>query len=47
MGAIAPPPIPNVAQNIFRLIKLLMCKPKKYFRANQRNCLRSLTYFSL
>jgi len=21
-------------------MKLLMCKPKKYFRANQRNCLK-------
>ena len=31
------PPIPKVAPKIFRLIKLLVCKPKKYFSANQRN----------
>ena len=31
MGAIAPP-IPKIAPKIFRLIKLLMCKPKKYSR---------------
>jgi len=41
-----PPPIPKVAPKIFRLIKL-MCKPKKYFSANKRNCLRNLSYFSL
>jgi len=32
-----PPPIPKVALTIFRLIKLLMCKPKKYVSANQRS----------
>jgi len=35
---------------MFELIKLLMCKSKKYFSANQRNCLRNLflrnQYFS-
>jgi len=34
MGAIAPP-IPKVALAIFRLIKLLMHKPKKCVSANQ------------
>jgi len=33
MGAIAPP-IPKVEPTIFRLIKLLVCKPKQYFSAN-------------
>jgi len=31
-------PIPKVAPKIFRIIKLLMCKPKKYFSTNQQNC---------
>jgi len=26
--------------NVFSLIKYLKCKPKKYFSANQRNCLK-------
>jgi len=30
--------IPN--SNVFRLIKYLKYKPKKYFSANQRNCLK-------
>jgi len=34
MGAIAPP-IPKVAPKGFRAIKLLMRKPKKYFKAKQ------------
>ena len=42
MEAIAPPPIPKVAPKIFRVIKLLMCKPRKHFNASQRNCLRHL-----
>jgi len=46
MGAIAPP-IPKVAPKGFRAIKLLMRKPKKYFKANQSNCLRYLSHFSL
>jgi len=33
-----PPPIPKVAPKNFRIIKLLMCKPNKYFIANQQNC---------
>jgi len=45
MGAIAPA-ILKVAPKIFRLIKLLVCKPKKYLSANQRNCLRNLSYFN-
>jgi len=45
MGAIAPP-IQKVAPKIFRLIKFLVCKPNKYFRANQSNCLRNLPCFS-
>jgi len=45
MRAIAPP-IPKVALTIFRLIKLLMCKPKKYVSANQRNYLKKLFYFN-
>jgi len=40
-GKIAPP-IPNVEPKFFRLMKLLMCKPNKYFSANQRNCSRNL-----
>jgi len=32
--------------NNFQLIKLLVCKPKKYFSANQRNCLNNLPDFS-
>jgi len=36
-GKIAPP-IPNVEPKFFRLVKLLMGKPNKYFSANQRNC---------
>jgi len=35
-GVIAPLPIPKVAPKIFRSIKLLMCKPKKYFSVNHR-----------
>jgi len=45
MGAIAPP-IPKVALAIFRLIKVLMCKPKKCVSTNQRNCLKKLFYFN-
>jgi len=44
MGAIAPPPIPRVAPKFFRAIKLLMCKPKQYFSANHRKCLRNLLH---
>ena len=44
MGAIAPPPIPKVAPKIFRSIKLLTSKPKKYFSANHRKCLRNLLH---
>ena len=33
-----PPTIPNVALAIFRIITLLMCKPKKCVSAYQRNC---------
>jgi len=43
MGAISPP-IPKVAPKIFRSIKLLMSKPKKYFSANHRKCLRNLLH---
>ena len=32
-GGNSPPPIPKVAPKILRLIKYLMCKPKKYFTA--------------
>jgi len=39
-----PPPIPNVAPKIFRVIKVLMRKPKKYFGANQRHFLRKLLH---
>ena len=39
MGTI--PPIPKVAPKIFRSIKLLIWKPKKYFSATQQNCLRN------
>jgi len=39
-----PPPIPKVAPKIFRSIKLLMSKPKKYFSANHRKCLRNLLH---
>ena len=42
-----PSQIPKVAPKIFRLKKLLMCKPKKYFSANQQNCFRNLSYFKL
>jgi len=35
------PPIPKVALTVFRLIKLLMCKPKKYVSANQWNWLKT------
>jgi len=38
------PPIPNVAPKIFRSMKLLMSKPKKYFSANRRKCLRNLLH---
>jgi len=38
------PLIPRVAPKIFRAIKLLMCKPKKYFSANHRNCLKNLLH---
>jgi len=41
MGAISPP-IPKLALIIFRLIKLLMCKPKVCVSANQRNCLKNI-----
>ena len=46
MRAIPPNPIPKVALTIFRLIKLLMCKPRKCISANQRNCLKKLFYFN-
>ena len=42
-----PTTIPKVARTFFRLIKLLMCKPKKYFGTNQRSCLRNISYFSV
>jgi len=42
-GAMAPP-IPNVAPKIFRVIKVLMRKPQKYFNANQRHFLRNLSH---
>jgi len=42
VGAITPPPIPKAALAIFRLIKLLMCEPKKCVSANQPNCLKNL-----
>jgi len=29
----------------FRIIKYLKYKPKKYFSANRRNCLKDLSYF--
>jgi len=38
--------IPKVKPKFFRLIKLLMFKLNVYFRANQRNCLKNLSYFS-
>jgi len=41
------PPIPNVAPKMFWVIKLLMRKPKKYFSANQRHCLRNLLHLPL
>jgi len=41
MGAISPP-IPKVAPKMYRSIKLLMSKPKNYFSANHRKCLRIL-----
>jgi len=44
MGAIAPPLIPKVAPKIFRSNKLLISKPKKYFSANHRKCLRNLLH---
>ena len=43
-GGNVPPPIPNVAPKIFTVIKVLMRKPKKYFSANQRHCLRNLLH---
>jgi len=43
-GAMPPPPIPNVVPKIFRAIKVLMLKPKKYFGANQRHFLRNLSH---
>jgi len=42
-----PPPIPKVAPAIFRLIKLLMCKPKKCVSTNQRNCLKKTILLQL
>ena len=42
-GAISPP-IPKVAPNIFRSIKLLMSKLKKYFSANHGKCLHNLLH---
>ena len=36
------PPIPKVTLTSFRLIMLLMCKPKECLSANQRNCLKNL-----
>jgi len=38
------PPIPNVAQKIFAVIKILMRKSKKYFSANQRHFLQNLLH---
>jgi len=43
IGAMTPP-IPNVAPKFFRVIKVLMRRPKKYFSANQRHCLRNLLH---
>jgi len=50
MGTIVPPhnsPVPKVALTIFRLIKLLMCKPKKNVSANQRNYLKKTILLQL
>jgi len=41
--------LPNSKSCIIRFqvtIKVFMCKPKKYFSANQGNCLRNLSYFA-
>jgi len=38
MGTTAPNP--KVEPKFFRLIKLFMCKPNKYFSANQRKLLK-------
>ena len=38
-------PITKSFTETFRLIKRLMCKPNKYFCANQQNC-RNLSSFS-
>jgi len=43
-GGNASPQIPNVAPKIFMVIKVLIRKPKKYFSANQRHCLRNLLH---
>jgi len=43
MGAIVPP-ILRVAPKIFRAIKFLICKPEKYFSANDRKYLRNLLH---
>ena len=45
-GEIVPHLIPKVAPTIFRSIKRLMCKPKKWVSANQRNCLKKLFFFN-
>ena len=34
-----PPPIPKVAPKMFRSIKLLICKPTKFFSVNHLKCL--------
>jgi len=43
------PQLRKIASKKFWVIKRLTCKPKKYFRANQQNCLKqgSATFFAL
>ena len=47
-GKLPPSPFPKSCTKFFRLIglKLLICEPKKYFSANQRNSLGILPFFS-
>jgi len=41
------PPIPKVASKFFKLIKLLMCKPKKNISVQiNETAMRNLSYFS-
>ena len=46
LGVIAHPQFGKFAPKILRLVKRLVCKPKKYFSAFQRNCLNNLSYFN-